>query len=197
MAQVRGDCRYSACPLQPVRPGADMPDAARLRLADAYAAQSASDFALYNGLLREAEECHRLHDLQMACEKIAKAYRLRDTESFQTDDLDSHVVFSRFILGLLKSAQIKERYRTAESKRRQNERYARTLSAEIERLAPAVDREQNPANAEYPWMQGETVFIPSRHQYPVFQRLLEPSGRDFLKLIEIAIEDYHSITLNG
>lgn len=187
MAQVQGDCRNLTCPLQEARTNAGISDAVRQQLANAYALQSASDFSLYNGLLKDAEECHRLHYLQMACEKIAKAFRLRDTASFQSDDLYSHVVFSRFVLGLLKSQQIRERYRANKSKRRHIERYAQALSREIERLAPAVDREHNPANAEYPWAQGETVFVPIRYRYPLFQRLLEPSGRDFLKLIEIAI----------
>lgn len=197
MAQVAGDCRHPGCPLQPPRLVTSLDMETRRELADAYAAQSRSDFAIYNVLLREAEECHRLHYLQMACEKIAKAYRLRDTHSFSPDDLYSHVVFSRFIMNFLKAPNLKWRYRSQDAKRRQIERYAHTLSEGIERLAPAVARDLSPANAEYPWVDGTTVSVPCRHHYPVFTRLSEPAGRDFLKIVEIAIENYHDITLNG
>lgn len=133
----------------------------------------------------------------MACEKIAKAYRLRDTPSFTESDLYSHAAFSKFILAFLKAPQLRGRYGSRDAKRRHIERYARGLAAEIEKLAPAVDREQTPANVEYPWMSGETIYIPTRHRYPVSRRLAEPAGQDFLKLIEIAIRDYETIALLG
>ncbi len=161
-------------------------------MADAYAEQSRSDFAVYQVQLQGAEECHRLHYLQMACEKIAKAYRLRDPVSFNPDDLYSHTVFSKFIIIFLKSTPVKVRYRAQGAKRRQMERYARLMALEIEKLAPAVDRDQTPENAEYPWLVGETVFVPCRHRYPISRLLGEQGGRDILKLIEIAVEDYPS-----
>ena len=168
---------------------------AREQLADAYAAQSRSDFTVYRLHLTSAEECHRLHYLQMACEKIAKAYRLRDRVSVNLDDLYSHVVFSKFIVIYLKSTPVRHRYRAQEAKRRRMERYAHSLALEIEKLAPAVDRDQTPENAEYPWMVGETIFVPCRHSYPISRLLGEQGGRDILKLIEIAIEDYPGDTL--
>lgn len=197
MTQVKGDCRRYGCPLQaaPAAPG--WTPQIRARLADAYAEQSRSDFAVYSLYLQNAEECHRLHYLQMACEKIAKAYRLRDLVFFNPDDLYSHVVFSKFITGFLKSTPVKRRYLSQEAKRRQVERYARSLAVEIEKLAPAVDREQTPANVEYPWTAGEAIFVPCRHDYPVSRHLREQGGRDFLKLLEIAIEDYENIRLTG
>jgi hypothetical protein len=173
-----------------VRQELEWTQAIRMRLADAYAEQSRSDFAVYQIHLQGAEDCHRLHYLQMACEKIAKAYRLRDPVSFNPDDLYSHVVFSKFIVGYLKSTPIKLRYRLQDSKRRQMDRYAKLLATEIERLAPAVDRKNRPDNVEYPWLTGETIFVPCHHSYPISRLLGEQGGRDILKLIEIAIEDY-------
>lgn len=76
-------------------------------------------------------------------------------------------------------------------------RYTRGLGVSIEKLAPAVDRDQTPENAEYPWVVGETIFVPCRHRYPVSRLLGEQGGRDILKLIEIAIEDYPGTTLSG
>lgn len=173
-----------------MRPELQWTQATRIRMADAYAEQSRSDFAVYQVHLQGAEECHRLHYLQMACEKIAKAYRLRDPISFNPDDLYSHAVFSKFIVGFLKSSTTQNRYQSQNSKRRQMDRYAKSLATEIERLAPAVDRENRPDNAEYPWMTGETIFVPCRHAFPISRLLGEQGGRDILKLFEIAIEDY-------
>lgn len=100
--------------------------------------------------MQDAEECHRLHFLQMACEKIAKAYRLRDTVTFTENDLYSHVAFSGFILNFLKSQQLVARYRNYDAKRRHMERYAKGLAKNIEKLAPAVDSDRTPENSEYP-----------------------------------------------
>lgn len=133
----------------------------------------------------------------MACEKIAKAYRLRDTPSYTEEDLYSHVAFSRFILNLLKAPLITDRYRSQDAKRRHMERYARGLAVSIEKLAPAVDRERTPANAEYPWVADGVVFVPTRRRFAVSGQLEEPAGRDFLNLVETAIEDYDEITLSG
>lgn len=178
-----------------MRQEAEWTEQTRVQIADAYAEQSRSDFTVYRLHLQNAEECHRLHYLQMACEKIAKAYRLRNLVTLSFDDLYSHVVFSKFIVGFLKSTPVKGRYRAQDAKRRQMERYARLLALEIEKLAPAVDREQTPENAEYPWIVGETIFVPCRHNYPLSRLLGEQGGRDILKLIEIAIKDYPGDTL--
>lgn len=174
-----------------------MPEEVRERLAKAYAEQSQSDFRVYNEYLRGAEECHRLHYLQMACEKIAKAYRIRDLTALGSHDLYSHLAFSRFILGFLKTPQIRLRFEGRDARRRQIERYARIFSVEIEKLAPAVDRETTPANVEYPWTADAAIFVPCRHSYAVTRHLGEQGGRDFLKLLEIAIEDYENIRLTG
>lgn len=197
MAQVRGDCRSNVCPLQQARAGLDLPREARVRLANAYAEQSRSDFTVYAVHLKDAEECHRLHYLQMACEKIAKAYRLRDTKTFGLDDLYSHTVFSRFIQNFLRVEEVTDRYQAQNAKLRQIERFARSLAAEIEKLAPAVDRDLTPANAEYPWEDGGAVSVPCRHRYAIVPLLAAPGGRDFLKLIETAIMEYDTITLTG
>lgn len=190
MAQVRGNCFLSNCPLQTTQTALPLPPETKQLLARAYAVQSQSDFRVYRDFLQDAEECHRLHYLQMACEKIAKAYRLRDTPNFLEENLYSHVIFSRFILNLLTSPQIKKRYHGQDAKLQQIERDARRLSREIEKLAPAVDREQTPANVEYPWVQEQSVFTPCTFSFANLSLLRSQGGLNFLKLIEIAIEDF-------
>jgi len=152
--------------------------------------QAQSDFAVYRVHLKNAEECHRLHYLQMACEKIAKAYRLRDEQTFTESELYSHAVFSKFILGFLKTVWLRNRYGSRDAKRRHLERYARNLATAIEKLAPAIDRANTPANVEYPWIAGGRVYAPVSHRFGIAERLSEPAGRDFVALIELAITDY-------
>ena len=115
MAQVSGDCELSTCPLQTPKVNVSLSRELEAQLAKAYALQSQSDFRVYRLLMQSTglpetdlpgvEECHSLHYLQMACEKVAKAYRLRDTLGFSEENLYSHVAFSGFIQNLLKSPQ--------------------------------------------------------------------------------------------
>jgi len=197
MAQVKGNCSLGICPLQQAQTVIVLSKTLRNQLADACAEQSRSDFTVYRIHLQNAEECHRLHYLQMACERIAKAYRLRDTQTLMEADLYSHVVFSRFIQSFLRTQQLKERYRSQDAKRRHIERYARGLAEGIEKFAPAVGREQTPANAEYPWINGRVVSVPTHYHYPVTAELAALAGQNFLGLIETVIEDYDKITLSG
>ncbi len=133
----------------------------------------------------------------MACEKIAKAYRLRDTQQFTDNQLYSHGVFAKFIVGFLKANGLRERYRSHDAQRRHLERYAQRLAADIDRLAPAIDHERTPANTEYPWTDGENVFVPTQHSFEIAARLAEPDGQYFVKLIGTAIEDYSRIKLTS
>lgn len=168
----------------------------RLPLAKAYATQSQSDYAVYE-LLASVEECHRLHYLQMACEKIAKAYRLRDTQAPLEEALTSHVAFSKFVDNLLASPQIRQRYQSRGAKLREAGHTAHALAREIEKLAPAVDRNRSPINAEYPWISGSDVVVPCLYTYPNLRLLTEPGGREFLKLLKTAIEDFNTIHIHG
>jgi len=197
MAQVKGDCALANCPLQPAQTVQPLLPQTRLLLAEAYASQSQSDFRVYEKFLQDVEECHRLHLLQMACEKIAKAYRLRDTPNFPEENLYSHVFFSKFILSLLTSPQIKDRYRSKNARLKQMVRDGQRLSRQIEVLAPAVDREQTPANVEYPWIEGNSVFTPCKYKYGNLSLLTEQNGHEFLRLIKTAIEDFSSIHISG
>lgn len=67
----------------------------RNRWARAYVAQARSDWQLFERLreMESVEMCHHLHYLQMACEKLAKAYRFRDTDAQPSSLLTHHVGF--------------------------------------------------------------------------------------------------------
>lgn len=73
---------------------------------------------------------------------------------------------------------------------------ARKLAREIEKLAPAVDREISPANAEYPWLDDGRVIVPCEFAYPNLTLLRERGGRTFLRLLESAIADFEQIRIH-
>lgn len=164
-----------------------------------YAKQSRSDFSMYQRLELSGagvEECHRLHFLQMACEKIAKAYRFRDTATSEERLTTEHVAFSQFIDSYLASADMKNRYRAHAKQLVQIRKHARGLARSIEKLAPAVDREGAPANAEYPWQVGQLVVSPCEYTFPELQLLTGPQGRSFLKLVKTAIDDFERLRIH-
>jgi hypothetical protein len=162
--------------------------------ASAFAEQSRSDWQVYTFLAAEPRipACHELHYLQMACEKISKAYRCRDTASNFEELLKRHVGFTKFIGSFLASPSIKEAYRGRDAQLRQIARIARVLAREIEKLAPAVDRAGSPENAEYPWASGDNVVVPCRYGYPRLSLLTTPGGRTLLKLVAQAIREFET-----
>jgi hypothetical protein len=128
----------------------------------------------------------------MACEKIAKAYRCRDTAADLDELLKRHVGFGKFMGSFLASPSIQEAYRGRDAQRRQLTRIARHLAREIEKLAPSVDREESPENAEYPWASGEEVVVPCEYGYPSLSLLTGPGGRTLLSLVARAIRDFEA-----
>ncbi len=164
----------------------------RREWADAFAAQSRCDFQVYLKMPADVEDCHKLHYLQMAAEKIAKAYRLRDTQMGLENAMTSHVAFSHFAMLMLMSSSTKTRYQGKDAWLQQTLRRVQGLAREIEKLAPSVDRQQSPANAEYPWAEGESIVTPCRHSYAVMVALQSPNGNDFLRLLQEAINGYFS-----
>jgi hypothetical protein len=134
--------------------------------------------------------CHRLHYLQMACEKLAKAYRFRDTNTSLDRLLTEHTGFAEFVQALVRSPEFKARYAGKTASYRQTVRVATGLAREVERLAPAVDRDDRPDNAEYPWLCGDEVRVPCEHGFPNLALLWRPGGRQFLQCIEEAVNDF-------
>jgi len=172
----------------------------RTEWAKAYARQARSDFSVYALLARnlDVETCHALHFLQMAGEKIAKAFRFRDTGTGLDALLSEHVALSVFIPSFIRSAPVLDRYRTRHGDHRGVSSLAgklRDLARDIERLAPAVDREQSPRNVEYPWEEGGKVLVPC--DYVAFPDLNGfEAGRTFLRLLEIAIQDFEEVGIH-
>ncbi len=160
----------------------------------AFLAQSRSDWEVFGRLAADASipACHQLHYLQMACEKIAKAYRCRDRAVNLEELLKRHVGFSKFLGSFLASPSMKEAYRGRAAQLREVTAFTRNLAREIEKLAPSVDRAVSPENAEYPWESGGEVIPPCRYTYPRLSLLTSPGGRTLLKLVARAIQEFEA-----
>jgi hypothetical protein len=130
--------------------------------ARAYARQGAADLRVYKELrkLREArtiEECHEIHYLQMALEKLARSYLLRHSVGDRSSYLATHVAVDAFVKRYAQSPEGKARFESAAWALRG----VKQLAGEIELLTPAVEREARPYNAEYPWSDGMTLTVPA------------------------------------
>lgn len=168
----------------------------RMAWAAAFAEQGRSDWQVYDLLAKNPRlaDCHELHYLQMACEKIAKAYRCRDTTTKLEDLLTRHVGLAKFVETFLSSPATRRAYRGRGAQLQQLSRLARTLAKEIERLAPAVDRAGSPENAEYPWESEGEVISPCQYSFPRLSLLTTAGGRSFLKLMSRAIQEFGTAT---
>jgi len=166
-------------------------DERRRGFAVAFIAQARSDWGVYRLLAERGDvaACHELHYLQMACEKLAKAYRLRDTKSPVDDLLSKHTGFAKFV-GPFFAAVLKEEYRGKDAQLRGLITRARAFAREIEKLAPAIDPAAVPENAEYPWERDGRVIAPCLYPFPSLELLRQGGGRAFLNLVERAIDTY-------
>ena len=158
----------------------------------AYHRQGRSDWNLYLELQGrdDVPPCHSLHFLQMATEKLAKAYRFRDTSTDIAALLTSHVGFPRFLNAFLMSPQLREEYEGRHSQLERLRKDFAPLARAIEPLAPAVDRDVVPENSEYPWERGDDVIAPVDHRFSALELLRHPRGRMLLKFIRRAFDEF-------
>lgn len=156
----------------------------------AYARQAKADLAAYE-VLRDSPnlpQCQSLHFLQMACEKLCKAYLcsqkveprfLQTSHGFIADNLPEIFKDRRRRLRLYplnpRSTLLKQ---------------VKNLSREIELLAPTVDSQRCPDNCEYPWEDGAgNVVVPAEHSFATLSLLPEAAGQELLKIIPFAIDE--------
>lgn len=128
----------------------------------AYARQGRADLKVYEELqtLRKQnkiEDCHELHYLQMALEKIARAFLLKKSMGDRRAYLLSHVAVSDFVSKYIASPEGKSRFQRQDLLWKQ----VKQLAGEVEHLTPAIERQARPRNVEYPWSDGRTVHVPT------------------------------------
>ena len=156
----------------------------------AYAKQARSDLAARACLLEHPElsQCHQLHFLQMACEKLCKAHlcgsgvdpeQLRRSHAFVASVLP--VIVRQHL-----ARQTSQLPRNTGWVYQASKRYARL----IELLAPAVTGGGFvPSNCEYPWSGPDArVVVPAEHNFR-FDFLHERGGRTLLKIVSAVADN--------
>ncbi len=153
----------------------------------AFFRQAAEDWRVYSSFRRSRPRtaCHELHYLQMATEKIAKAYRW-GTSTPPRGEHTSFVVFLRMIA---------DRKRTREALGLQSQAYSRAwiraslpLAIQIENLAPALAGEG--PNPEYPFPRALPLTAPVDHDFQVVDELDRPNGRKLITLVSGLFETF-------
>jgi len=159
--------------------------------AEGYARQADADLKAWEYYEEHPEaiaaECHRLMFLQMACEKLCKAYLIErgtSPSALQT----SHAFVANPLPDIIRQQLLYLR-RDLRGLRHLL-RDVRHLANEIELLNPAVDcNGQRPDNCEYPWEDGNgDVHSPLDWSFPAASLRIAPAGRTFLKLLRQAID---------
>ena len=155
----------------------------------AYARQADADFRAWELYERNpqtiAAECHRLLFLQMACEKLCKAYLLKNAIFAPSEVQSSHAFVRKHLPTILREGlSISNQRRAA---RRAVVTHLRHLAKEVEVLNPTCDSADRPDNCEYPWQVGDKVLSPLDWTFVPSQLLTASSGRTFLKAVRVAI----------
>jgi hypothetical protein len=154
----------------------------------AFAKQAKADFNGWNALHADSPlpECQKLHFLQMACEKLCKAYLCKagsDPLVLQT----SHAYTAKNLPIILR-----QQISLMGDKAPKNSKFliqrSQELAREIELLAPSVDDGgRRPDNCEYPWEKNGKLYVPAEWSFSNLKLLAAPAGRTILKLIQDAI----------
>jgi hypothetical protein len=159
--------------------------------------QAKSDHGAFTLLRKQgAAECHLLHYLQMATEKLAKAYLWRSGMAPPA----SHVGFSRFLRALMtrSSPDLRRIARVFDFGRPvEMEAWVRQvgpLAHELQNLAPVVANDG--PNPEYPWPHKSPIECPVEFSFPLWPQLRdERRGRELLKFIRNGVERFEQFAL--
>ena len=149
--------------------------------------QAKSDHDVFELVRREGmPECHSLHYLQMATEKVAKAYFWRSGNP----PPKSHAGFVQFLRFLGHRRNDRERIAKLFSFNRFEDfqnwiRAVLPIAYELERLTP--DLANDGPNPEYPWPHAHPEHAPQSHKFAVWTSLRNGQGRDLMRIIHIAV----------
>lgn len=157
-----------------------------------YARQAVSDFKVYDLLCVTpvVDECQRMHYLQMALEKSAKAHFWGSSGVGTTESKvnRSHKVAEKLLPVVMR--QHWATTRPGEPMPGNLKKAVKLLCQEIDLLAPAVlDGESRRDNCEYPWEvedhQGNVVAVlsPLDHEFSPSYMMKEPGMATFMKAV--------------
>ncbi len=137
-----------------------------IRWSKAFAIQARSDFFAREQLVlgKHLPQCHQLHYLQMAMEKLAKAHRIAGGSSIE-EIRKSHGGIERTITTIMRQVL----GRTPGTSEKWILEQVRSLARRIELLHPAVRAgESVPANCEYPWLDGGgQIRVPAEYNFAI------------------------------
>jgi len=152
--------------------------------------QAKSDYEMFKLCLgMSLPQCHALHFLQMATEKLAKAYFWRKGEPPPR----KHTGFVQFLRFLISTQSRSRRIRKAFSFRRIEDfqswlKSTLPIAYELERLSP--DLAGDGPNPEYPWPHTSPKNSPVGHHFGIWETLNSSKGRGFLQMIHAAINHF-------
>ena len=157
--------------------------------------QAQSDLAIFLQLRRVgavgAHECHLLHYLQMATEKLSKAYLWRSGKV----PPKTHTGFVRFLKSLLdrRPAELKKIAKSLGFGRPEDlDRWVSSvqhLAYALHNIAPAEAR--NGPNPEYPWPHEAPAHSPAGHSFSLWVQLRNTGqGRKLIGFIDRAITTF-------
>lgn len=154
--------------------------------------QAKSDFEVFELLRAQGvAPCHALHYLQMATEKIAKAYLWRQPCSPPPRSHAGFVQFLRF-LGQVRRAdqeRIAQLFNFGTIRGLQSWVKANgDLAYALERISPALAGDG--PNTEYPWPHVQPTTAPVNHSFELWAELTQVRGRNFMRFVRIALERF-------
>jgi hypothetical protein len=161
--------------------------------AEAYLEQARSDWLMWQSIRKQdLPPCHALHYLQMTCEKLGKAFLIRGGTITPEQARNSHVAFKRFLQVASRNPTLQRLLEMTSFQLRAHIKVLLPIAEAIERITPALS--QGGPNTEYPWQSPDRrVLVPVRYAFPVFRDLIEPSGLNLLKLINLVQEQFYRL----
>lgn len=152
--------------------------------AHAFAIQALSDLAARETLLRDPQlpHCHELHFLQMACEKLCKAYLMGRSDQDPLRLQSSHGYVKKTLPILAKQFLAENQSPVPAHIIKSIAR----LAERIELLAPTQKAGGTvPSNTEYPWQGTSEICVPCQHDFGMML-LNGRAGRTLIKCLRIA-----------
>lgn len=139
--------------------------------------QARSDYHMFEALRKTDEpSCHALHYLQMATEKLAKAYFWKTRFPKKT-----HLAFSKFRRAIVNDDRVRNALGCKDDVWEARLKSISSLVDAVERLAP--DLAGDNSNPEYPWPRDLPREAPVEFSFPLWDDLGKAKGREFLYLL--------------
>jgi hypothetical protein len=146
---------------------------------------------------KDLPRCHPLHYLQMACEKLGKAYRLRNPRADVDAIVTRHVGFTQFINEFLRSPAVLADYEGQRARHKAVSKIVGACTRDRETRArhrpDALAGERRVPLGARDWEKRTgQVLVPAAYDYPALSLLNSPGGRAFMNLVERAFRDFNA-----